>query len=264
MRKRLQDKPESLDRWLLTYADMITLLMAFFIMMYSMSVLNISKFNKAAVSIRSGFGGMLKGQGQSVFGLNTSVDPKSVSGQEIIAGVSWHVLEPFINYMESGKNKNYDISIGEDQRGIVITLSSDSLLFEPDSSEIRPQAYPVLGRIAKLLGKVNNPVQIEGHTCSLSPRGSRYPTNWELSTNRATCILRYLTEKKSLDPGRFLAAGYGSCRPIASNSTEEGRRRNRRVEIVILRPDALQGKILENEPRRIPDQYRLIIQRRTE
>jgi chemotaxis protein MotB len=218
---------------------MITLLMAFFIMMYSMSVLNISKFNEAAVSIRSGFGGMLKGQGTSVFGRNSAINPKAVADdKENIAGVSWRVLEPLVNYIQKNKKNSDDLSIGVDKRGIVITLSSDTLLFEPNSSDIKPQAYPVLEEVVNVLKKVNNTVQIEGHTCSLSPRGSRYPTNWELSTARSTCILRYLTEKKSLDPSRFYAAGYGSCRPIASNRTEEGRRKNRRVEIVILRPDA--------------------------
>ncbi len=260
MRKRSEHEDHgSADRWLLTYSDMITLLMAFFIMMYSMSVLNLSKFREAAISIRSGFGGMIQGQGKSPLGTSGMFGPKPSALQGDTAGVSWKVVKPLVSYIEgSGKDK---VEIGEDQRGIVITISSDKMLFQAGSSDIRPGAYQLLDKIAVVLGKIDNMVQIEGHTCDLSPRSGKYPTNWELSTARATNVLRYLVEKKKLPPWRFAAAGYGEVRPVAVNNSKENRRKNRRVEIVILRPETLYGKQAKESPRRISNPEDAVIQR---
>ncbi|MHB9037024.1 MAG: OmpA/MotB family protein [Armatimonadota bacterium] len=261
MRKK-QDREEhgSSERWLLTYADMITLLMAFFIMMYSMSVLNLSKFREAAISIRSGFGGMIKGQGKSPLGTSGTFGPKPSAIEGDTAGVSWRVLKPLVEYVETSSGEN-TVEMGEDQRGIVITIGSDSLLFEPGSAVIRTKAYPLLDNIAVTLAKVDNLVLIEGHTCNLPPRSSRYPSNWELSTARATNVLRYLVEKKRLEACRFAASGYGAVRPVALNDTEAHRRKNRRVEVVILRPETLFGKEPKESPAKISDPADSVIQR---
>ncbi len=126
-----------LERWLLTYADMITLLMAFFIMMYSMSVLNLAKFRQAAISIRSGFGGMMKGQARSVLGSSgrLAAEPSVVEGDT--AGVKWRILKPLVDYIEgnetgawegaSGVSAPKGVTIGEDKRGIVMTRAARSL-----------------------------------------------------------------------------------------------------------------------------------------
>ncbi|MCE5324263.1 OmpA family protein [bacterium] len=261
MRKKSENEDHgNLDRWLLTYSDMITLLMAFFIMMYSMSVLNVSKFREAAFSIRSGFGGMIRGQGQSPLGANGMFGPKPSAINGDTAGVSWKVLKPLVNYIESNLGDD-NTSIGEDQRGIVIAINSDAMLFDPGSSTIREKAVPLLNKIAGTLARTDNLVQIEGHTCNLPTNSSRYPSNWELSTARATNVLRYLVERKKLQPWRFAAAGYGDVRPVAMNNTETNRRKNRRVEIVILRPDTLYGKQAKESPRRISDPVDSVIQR---
>ncbi len=267
MKKRAGEvKSENADRWLLTYADMITLLMAFFIMMYSMSVLNTAKFRQAAMSIRSGFNGMTRGQGRSVSGTSGmfSTKPSPIEGDT--AGVSWRVLRPLVDYVENMSGKgggDRAMQIGEDQRGIVITLSSDALLFDSGDAKLRRQAMPILGRVAKLIGQTENPVQIEGHTCNLPVRGGKYPTNWELSTARATNVLRYLVEAKGLSSWRFSASGYGSARPIVPNDTALNRMKNRRVEIVLVRPQvAMQMVDDNNEPRRITDPSQASIRRR--
>lgn len=259
-RKPVEEKSEGMERWLLTYADMITLLMAFFIMMYSMSVLNLAKFREAAISIRSGFGGMVPGQGKAVFGSGGmfAAKPSPIEGDT--AGVSWRVLKPLVEFMESADAK--EMSIGEDDRGIVITLSSDNMLFDPGSSAIRQPARKVLNRVVVMLSQTENPVQIEGHTCDLRPRRARYPTNWELSTARATEVLRYLVEEKGLPAMRFSAAGYGSARPLEPNDNGDNRRKNRRVQIVLFRPEAFMAMEAEHEPRRISDPDRAVIQRR--
>jgi len=261
-RKREEQSHGGLERWLLTYADMITLLMAFFIMMYSMSVLNLSKFREAAISIRSGFGGMIKGQGRSILGSSGTFGPKPSPVAGDTAGVSWRVLRPLVDYIEKG-DSNTSVAIGEDKRGIVITMSSDSLLFDPGSARLKPRALPLLDKIGEMLGRTNNLVRIEGHTCDLPPRGGVYPTNWELSTARATDVLRYLVEQKGLPGVRFAAAGYASVRPKAPNDRERDRIRNRRVEIVILRPEAasVEGATTQ-PPRRISNPDLSVFQKR--
>lgn len=239
------------DRWLLTYADMITLLLAFFIMMYSMSVLNLSKFREAAVSIRSGFGGEVRGQGRGVL-LASSVYTVSPSPVECATGsADAQLLKPLVDYIHTQwESKGADI--GEDQRGIVITLLSDRVLFRPGSASLDPRAYPLLDKIAETLDKVVNKVQVEGHTCNLRPRQSRYPSNWELSTARATNVLRYLVETKGLESSRFSAAGYGSVRSVAKNDSDSNRRKNRRVEIVILRPEPTPSLEAGGPARKLP------------
>ncbi|MCL5103181.1 MAG: OmpA family protein, partial [Armatimonadetes bacterium] len=154
------------------------------------------------------------------------------------------------------------VQIGEDRRGVVITMRSDQLLFRPGRAEVRPEAYPLLDRIARTLGQMDNLIQVEGHTCDLKPRRSVYASNWELSTARATNVLRYLVEQDGLPAFRFSAAGCGSARPRVPNNSEANRRRNRRVEIVILRPDSVAGTLPTNEPRRLSDPNAAVFKRR--
>ena len=229
------------ERWLLTYADMITLLMAFFIMMYSMSVLNLAKFRNVAISIRSGFGGVSKGQGRSILGSSGvfAAKPSPIEGDT--AGVSWKVIKPLVDYAQKDELAEKTISLKEDERGLVITLLSDHTLFDTGTAEVRPDAYPVLDRIAEFIDKTANRIQVEGHTCDLPLRESRYRSNLELSIARAMTVLTYLERDKGLPMHRFSVAGHGSTRPIAPNDSEGNRRSNRRVEIVLVRPEYIEG-----------------------
>ncbi|NLN76961.1 MAG: flagellar motor protein MotB [Armatimonadetes bacterium] len=236
MRKKKADSGhENSERWLLTYADMITLLMAFFIMMYSMSVLNLSKFREAAVSIRSGFGGIVSGQGKSILGTTGSFSPKPspMGGDTTVS--TWQMIDPLIKYIKMDPQLKQNARVTIDNRGVVISMLSDNMLFDSGRADIREHALPLLNKIAELLVKIDNNVRVEGHTCNLPPRlGGRYPTNWELSTARATNVLRYLVEDKGLNAAMFSAAGYAGTHPVATNDSEANRRKNRRVDIVIL------------------------------
>ncbi len=249
MRKKGEhNQHDNRDRWLLTYADMITLLMAFFIMMYSMSVLNVAKFRQAAISIRSGFGGMVKGQGRSILGTSGifSVRPSPIEGDT--AGVPGQILEHLVERIGEDPAARNAVQFGEDERGLVITLLSDHLLFDPGRAELRPSAYPTLDKIAETLDKTLNEISIEGHTCDLPPRGSRYPTNWELSFARANKVRGYLVELKGLEADRFSVAAYGSTKPVRANTSEANRRMNRRVEIVLRRPIGGPVTLAKDEP----------------
>ncbi len=226
---------DNAERWLLTYADMITLLMAFFIMMYSMSVLNVGKFRAAAVSIRSGFGGMANGQGKAILMSNGSYSDKPSPISKDSPASTWEIVKPLMAYIEKDAQLRKSAKIGMDNRGVVVSMLGDKLMFNPGSAKINERAYPLLDRIAEMLDKVGNDIRVEGHTCDLAPsRGGKYPTNWELSSARATNVLRYFVEYKGLNAAQFSAAGFAGTHPILPNTCDANRRENRRVDIVIL------------------------------
>lgn len=117
-------------------------------------------------------------------------------------------------------------------RGLVIHLP-EFLFFASGEAQIRPEAEPLLDRLAEILRKIPNHVAVEGHTDNRPINTPQFPSNWELSVHRATSLVRYLVEKDHLDPARFAAAGYGEFAPLTGNDEEPGRRLNRRVDIVI-------------------------------
>lgn len=235
-----EEPHENADRWLLTYADMITLLMAFFIMMYSMSVLNLSRFQDAAEGIRQSLGAQqTRGMGSGSKTQDDSLVDGSVDG----------VLQPLVKYIkdlpQSGVN---GVQVGQDYRGLIITIKSDKMLFAAASPAISPKAYPILDRIAETLAMIDNRIQVEGHTCDLPPNNSRYETNWELSADRATKVVRYFVQRKGLDPRQLAPVGHGDNYPVAPNNCNANRLKNRRIEIVILRkPSYLAQKLLSKD-----------------
>ena len=214
---------------------MITLLTVLFLMLYSMSVMSRGKFSALALSVRSGFGGALEG--------GTSILPGSAHPTH--SGILPEGMVP--PYGEAMKNlRRYvrrhhldgKVTVVSNERGVVISLVSDDMLFERGQAELRPKSDAVLERVAQILKTVPNQVAIEGHTCNLPIHTGRFPSNWELSTARAGTVLRYFTERAGLPNGRFMAAGYADTRPLVPNSSEANRAHNRRVDIVILKTDA--------------------------
>jgi chemotaxis protein MotB len=235
-------------RWLLTYADMITLLMAFFIMMYSMSVLNMEKFREVAFSIRSGFGGPLEGgPGMMNFPesrnslLPSPGDITESSGPGAIPGVAKEI-EQYIKEQGLGEV----VRLRVEKRGLVVSLVTDEVLFDLGRAELRPQAKRILAKVADVVRDIPNDLAIEGHTCDLHIKTAQFPSNWELSTARATVVVRYLIERAGVKPARVSASGYADSRPLVHNDSEAHRMINRRVDIVIL----------ENAMRRIPEEMR--------
>jgi len=222
-------------RWLLTYADMITLLMAFFIMMYSMSVISDEKFGAAASSLRSEFGpgrpsGGIAAGGDSLLPHLSRGDADNLPA---LAGNVESVRRELDEYIQENQLEDV-VHTSRESRGLVITLVSDNLLFSVGQAELRPPALAILDQIAELLCNLPNAIAIEGHTCSLPISTSRYPSNWELSAARACAVVRHLIERWQIDPVRLAATGCADSRPVGSNESEETRALNRRVEFVIL------------------------------
>ncbi|MEW5934886.1 MAG: flagellar motor protein MotB, partial [Bacillota bacterium] len=206
-------------RWLLTYADLITLLMAFFIVMYAMSSVDVGKYRALAHSLR----GALAGNSFVELPLQgTAAEPDSLEavGREVAGALAEMGLE--------GQG-----AVFRTERGVVISLYG-AVLFDLGRADIRPDALPVLDRVAEALARVPNYVSVEGSTDDLPINSLLFPTNWELSVRRATTVVRYFVERHGLEPRRFLAVGYGEYQPMFPNDSEANRARNRRVDIVLL------------------------------
>jgi chemotaxis protein MotB len=247
------------ERWLLTYADMITLLMALFIVMFAISSVNTSKFKALQESLKDAFSGKVLPGGESV--LQTGGNPKGHESPKVQPPVP--AIQPLIQ-KEFDKQQAKTTAAGKEnqefeqlkqqldayakthglaskletqitRRGLVIRLLTDNVLFDSGQARIKPRALPLLTKIAGLLQvDTQHPINVEGHTDNVPINSSQFPTNWELSTARASSVVRFLIANGG-PTDRLGAVGYAQLHPIASNSTDGGRSRNRRVEIVLLR-----------------------------
>ncbi len=211
-------------RWLLTYADMITLLLGLFIVLVASREVNQARYNEIAAQAARVFGG-----GQSVV--------LSGSGKFISSGSNG--ILPYIKPPESGegKGKQGDFTVSETGIGTRITVGD--VLFPSGSAELSQKSKEIIDKVYKLyLSKSNNYIMIKGHTDDRPISSVVYPSNWELSSGRAGAVARYLVNKYNMPPIRITSAGYADTIPVASNKTEEGRAKNRRIEIFILRGEA--------------------------
>ncbi len=225
-RRKRSDDHENLERWLLTYADLITLLLAFFIVMYSMSQIDAKKFGKMSKALS----GVLKGGGVAIKkGDEMGLAPgKGVMKIGHLVSIGYEIKEKF---GQLGEDKLVSTELNE--RGLVIHIM-ESALFKIGSADLEPKAKMTLDIINAQLGEVRNHVRVEGHTDNIPINTEKYPSNWELSSARATEVVRYFVENHGIPPHRISALGYGEYRPLRPNNSFENRAQNRRVDIVIL------------------------------
>jgi chemotaxis protein MotB len=223
MRKKYPaQEDENTDRWVVSYADFITLLFAFFTVMYAISHVDAGKLQRFEGSMKSALNAANPGKGTGVIdGVRPVQQGDAVLEREISA-----VFKRFdtINGVHMTRN----------DKGLVVSLD-DSVLFGTGSAAIRDEAKPMLEELASLIKKIRNHVIIEGHTDNMpSGKDARYSSNWELSAARATGVLVYLLKDEAINPERLSASGYAEYRPVASNSTPDGRARNRRVDMIFV------------------------------
>ena len=220
------------ERWLLTYADLITLLLAFFVLMYGISTSDLAKFRRLALSMRQVFNpGAITGELSK-----PAVDgpPTDFAGGALSEDLSFIRAEIETFVTTEGMEGSVEVALRPEGIAIVI---SDAAIFASGRAELGERAIPVLNKVAQLLTSVPNEVRVEGHTDDLPTDGTGYPTNWSLSAARAVSVTRYLTEVAGIDPARVCAAAFGEFRPVAPNDTPEGRGKNRRAEILIIYPN---------------------------
>jgi chemotaxis protein MotB len=233
---------ENAERWLLTYADLITLLMVFFVVLYSMSSADSTKFKQISAALEQAFNlDVLHGYTGTSIDDNAGappppIDTMVINNQQVpqVARIQSAVQAAIDQVNQSGSTQTPDVSVGTDREGVVIRLSG-SYLFDSGRAELKPNSFPLLDAIANQLKLEPNDIRVDGHTDSMPLIGSPlYPTNWELSTARALAVTRYLSETDGIMATRLEAAGYGEFRPIVLNDTREHRALNRRVEIHLL------------------------------
>ncbi len=236
MRAKKQPKPENHERWLITYADLITLLLVFFIVLYSGSQDDAKKFAILAGSLHDAFNVLGDGNGtggsSAVFTGSGSTNAGG-STQEIS---DFQALQGVIQQISKERGLGDRLNIRMEQDRIIIGMGSD-LLFASGSAQLRPSALPIIDAVAQALKGNPNEIRIDGHTDNVPHNSVDYASNWELSSARATAVLRRLVEG-GLDAGKMFAAAFGESRPRADNSTAEGRAQNRRAEVVVIYPPA--------------------------
>lgn len=207
-RRKKEEEQEDIHRWLISYADFITLMFTFFAALYALSSMDMQKIEKFSGSLRHAF--KIIDEPIPLYDDRNKAIVEDI--KKLITNVS-------------------GVSVKTDPRGVVVTFS-DAILFSSGSAEIKKEAFDVLEKLSKTLNTVPGRIIIEGHTDNVPISGGKYSSNWELSTARAASVLHFFITK-GVDPNRFAIAGYGEYRPVASNETEDGRAKNRRVELVI-------------------------------
>lgn len=224
------------ERWVISYADLVTLLLGFFIILYSTAEVDVARFEQLRFAFAEAFNVDVRqgSNGESLF---------FEGGSGIVPGGPLSVIpDPNLELVRQRIERELDdsgfslgtIVVARDENDIVIRLA-DHLLFPSASAELQPEAAELMQVVGEVLLTLPNEIRIEGHTDNVPVATAAYSTNWELSSGRATAVLRALLDV-GVAPSRLHAAGYAEFHPVASNFTPEGRAQNRRADIVIISP----------------------------
>lgn len=254
-KEKKHSEEEGGEAWLLPYSDLMTLLLAVFIVLFAVSKVDQTKAEEISNAFKGMFesssGVMSEGEGSVIPREPNGVDEmKGETGENTEAGnaVSQEELEAFLGKYEVNNLQELQtrldaifeheemsdlVSTNVDLRGLVITLNN-AIVFNSGSADIKPEYESSLIKIADIIRLVNNHIRVEGHTDNRPINTSTYPSNWELSTARAAGVVRLFIEKGKIAPERVVAVGYGEYKPVADNSTEEGKEKNRRIDIIVL------------------------------
>ena len=266
-RKRRGEAHTNHERWLVSYADFITLLFAFFVVLYASSQVDKRKVGKLALAIQVAF------QQMGVFDTSSTQIPLSDSEalpfskvQVVENNERTSDMERFVQPMKgmltppanaplkeiqselekalAPEIQKHVVDIKARREGLVVSLREVGF-YESGSAQMRASSKGAIDRLAAVLAARAEALRIEGHTDNIPIHNSHFASNWELSTARASELIKLLVERYRFDPARLSAAGYAEFHPVSSNDTAEGRARNRRVDIVILNPPRLDLPAIE-------------------
>ena len=253
-RRKKKEEHINHERWLVSYADFITLLFAFFTSLYAISTVDARKAGKMVFSTRAAFNLDFFPTDKPVLGLSSPVDDLNRPGvhvpkEKIVPDVmrSHKRAAPTSNIKIKDVHQLFDdmhryidqnalsdkVSVHYARKNVVISLS-EAALFGAGSADLQPASLPVLDAIAEKVQDLHIDMRVEGHTDDTPIAGSHFQSNWELSTARAISVVRYFTDEFSYAPETLSVAGFASNKPIASNDTPAGRAANRRIDIVLL------------------------------
>lgn len=227
------------SRWMVSYSDFMTLLMVLFLILYSMSQVDVQKYKQLAEGLNVAFTG-----GDSTGVINPNIDLGGVDENEepapiVIPGIpnapptSQEVAGELTSLLAS-QSIGGMVSVQNNIEGVLISVS-ESLLFQPGSADLHPDAYPVLETVSGMIKYLDNDIRVIGHTNTNQPDKTKYPSNWELSLARSMTIIRYF-EEAGIAPDRLIAAGRGEYEPLFPNDTPRHRDLNSRAEIIVIYP----------------------------
>lgn len=250
-RKKKHEEHENHERWLVSYADFITLLFAFFVVMYAISSINEGKYRVLSDSIVEAFKNtptsekviyiqnpLPQGATDSktpipqIIPMNKPPAPQPVETEKIQRRENMKSVATDILKVMDQLVKNGQVKVTESNRGISIEINA-SLLFDTAKADLHAESIQVLNAVAKVLATDTHQIQVEGHTDNLPMHSPVFPSNWELSTARASSVIRLFSDN-GVASDRMVAIGYADNRPMDSNETPDGRARNRRVTVMIL------------------------------
>ncbi len=246
-------KPEHAnhERWLVSYADFITLLFAFFVVLYASSQVDKNKMGQLAASIEAAFQDLGVFQGGSIGpAVNRATPPRAAPAKpraEEIANVAemnriaereaaTEKMRQQVAARLAEEIRRHAVDVRKGPDGVIISLREVGF-FNSGSAQIRPDARPAFSQVAEVLREADCGLRIEGHTDNVPIHNAQFSSNWELSTSRATEVIKLLMSGYNFSPQRLSAAGYAEFHPVAPNTTSEGRAQNRRIDIVILSPN---------------------------
>jgi chemotaxis protein MotB len=256
-KKQNQEESSGAPEWMTTYSDMVTLLLTFFIMLFAMSTVDQNRFTDVAKSLSNSLMNMSTGDsildssGKSIIAVDfvnpsdknlpeqkekyiESAEEMVIDAQRQIHNMEMDIAKDEIRQAVEAQGIGEKVEIVEEKDYILVRLESE-VFFDSGSADIRPGGFLVLQQFAEILRNIDNEILVSGHTDNVPINTPLYKSNWELSTARATTVVRYFTETLGLDPVKFTATGNGEFRPIGDNNTAEGRQRNRRIEIMIMK-----------------------------
>jgi chemotaxis protein MotB len=212
------------DRWLVSYADLVTLLLAFFTTLYAASNLDPSKVTPLSASLHDAF---------AIEAVAAPSDGRPAPVQVVARQHTLQDIKLTLEKQLADEVVRHDADVSVDPRGLVVSLPDDAA-FPVGSTDVSPAALGMIGKISETVRSVPNPIRIEGHTDDVPISTTRYGSNWELSTARASAVVAYLIQEVGVAPERMSAAGYGEFHPRVANDSPENRAKNRRIDIVIL------------------------------
>jgi chemotaxis protein MotB len=240
LRRQLQNteiEEQKSNGWLTTFNDLVTLLMVFFVLLFSMSTINSDKGEALRYALQSGLGILREGQKVSISVKDTqpvrdmshiSTQPEDLQNKGRTESADSLDVQA-LQYLES----ELGIQVAHTRQGTRLSFE-DQVLFDFGKAVINPQGFSFLDQIATAIKKVTYAVRVEGHTDNVPIHTKRFPSNWELSIARAVSVVKHFAEVNQIDPKRLSAVGYGKLRPVAPNDTPSNRAKNRRVEIILM------------------------------
>lgn len=257
--KKEPEKHVNHERWLVSYADFITLLFAVFVVLYAMSQTDKKKVEEVMASIQQSFGMVQSGAPSPKMNVlpssQTNIVPAIkpeiavVPGARTVRGqVKTRADEKDFRQIKSAieaylikQGAQSKVTLSITRRGLIVSLK-EAGFFDSGQATIKSSAYELINTIGEAISQYNNPVRMEGHTDNIPISSSQFPSNWELSTARAVNGAKHLIANFDIEPNKVSATGYGEFRPLADNATPEGRAKNRRVDLVLLSSEGERGE----------------------